>query len=581
MSQRIFVLLSVMLVLALGLSACAQPVPIAPADAPAAADSGAAAGAESAAPAGEAQPGGVWTRASSADASILNPILYSDSSSFDVLSMIFPALINTDAFSGEFVPEGSMSESWDVSEDGLTWTFHLRDGITWSDGDPVDAADFKFSYDAIASDLVETPRKSNVEQIESIEVLDPLTIQVTFKEVKCDGLGDLGLGWLPSHLYADDFSDIMDNDFNDAPAVSAGPFTFQSWTRDDNTILVRNDSYWEGAPYMDGMIYRIVPDPGARLAQLQSGEVDEIAVQPEQIAVVDAAPNLNRFNFKDDGYTYIGLNLANPDNPQPGLDEDGNYVEQDPHPILSDVAVRKAIAHSLDYQTIIDSVYLGQGYQIAANVLPAVTWAHDPSLAPYAYDTELAAQILEEAGWVDSNGDGVREKDGMPLALTLSTNAGNTTREDLGVLVQDQLNAVGFDITFEAIDFGTLVENLLGQTFDMVIIGWTGLGTDPNDDSFWHSKFDTPGSGFNFASYQNPRIDELLEQGVSVPGCDPAERAPYYKEIQQIIHDDVPYVFVTGSVGNVGYNAGWNGLNPGPWSFYWNAHEWSDASLQK
>ncbi|MEZ4554868.1 MAG: ABC transporter substrate-binding protein [Caldilineaceae bacterium] len=438
MSQRIFVLLSVMLVLALGLSACAQPVPIAPADAPAAADSGAAAGAESAAPAGEAQPGGVWTRASSADASILNPILYSDSSSFDVLSMIFPFLINTDAFSGEFVPEGSMSESWDVSEDGLTWTFHLRDGITWSDGDPVDAADFKFSYDAIASDLVETPRKSNVEQIESIEVLDPLTIQVTFKEVKCDGLGDLGLGWLPSHLYADDFSDIMENDFNDAPAVSAGPFTFQSWTRDDNTILVRNDSYWEGAPYMDGMIYRIVPDPGARLAQLQSGEVDEIAVQPEQIAVVDAAPNLNRFNFKDDGYTYIGLNLANPDNPQPGLDEDGNYVEQDPHPILSDVAVRKAIAHSLDYQTIIDSVYLGQGYQIAANVLPAVTWAHDPSLAPYAYDTELAAQILEEAGWVDSNGDGVRERR-HALALTLSTNAGNTTREDLGVLVQDQL----------------------------------------------------------------------------------------------------------------------------------------------
>ena len=138
-------------------------------------------------------------------------------------------------------------------------------------------------------------------------------------------------------------------------------------------------NYADGAAYMDGMIWRIVPDPGARLAQLQSGEVDYIDAQPEQIAVIDADPNLERFNFKDDGYAYIGLNLANPDNPLPGQDEDGNFIEQDPHPILSDKAVRLAIAHSLDYASIIENVYLGQGYQIASNVLPAVEWAHDPS----------------------------------------------------------------------------------------------------------------------------------------------------------------------------------------------------------
>ncbi|GIV75693.1 MAG: hypothetical protein KatS3mg050_0087 [Litorilinea sp.] len=146
--------------------------------------------------------------------------------------------------------------------------------------------------------------------------------------------------------------------------------------------------------------------------------------------------------------------------------------------------------------------------------------------------------------------------------------------------MQDQLNAIGFDIQFEAIDFGTLVDQLLGQTFDMVIIGWTGLGTDPNDDAFWSSRFDTPGSGFNFVSYQNPRVDELLEAGYSVPGCAPEDRAPIYKEIQQIIHDDIPYIFISGGVGNVGYNAKWAGLNPGPWSFYWNVHQWYDTSLQ-
>lgn len=520
--------------------------------------------------------GGVWVQASSADASILNPILSSDSASSAIHGFIFPSLIGTDPVSGAVV-NSELAESWTVSDDGLVWTFNLRDGVVWSDGEPVDANDFKFTYDAIASDLVETPRKSNVSGIASIEVPDPLTLVVTFNEVKCDGLLDLGLGLLPSHLYAEDFSDIMENEFNEAPPVSSGAFVFNEWVRDDNTTLLRNNSYFKGAPNMDGMIFRVIPDPGARLAALQTGEVDEIGVQPEQLTTVQLDPNLNLYKFQDDGYSYIGLNLANPANPQPGQDEEGNLIEQEPHPILSDINVRKAIAHSLDYNAIINKVYLGQGYQIASNVLPAVGWAHDPSIQPYAFDTELAASILEEAGWVDSDGDGVREKDGQTLSLTLKTNSGNSTREDLGVLAQDQLNSVGFDITFEAIDFGTLVGELLGQTYDMVIIGWTGLGTDPNDDVFWHTQYDTPGSGFNFVSYNNPRINELLEQGIAVPGCAPADRAPIYQEIQQIIHDDVPYVFVTGSIGNVGYSGKFTGLEPAPWSFYHNVERWTLA----
>jgi len=574
-----FPILALLLLAALLFSACAQPVPVvAPEEA---AETGAADAGEETAATGEAVSGGVWTRTSPSDASILNPILGADSTSSAIYNMLFPGLIGQNPVTGELEPTGPgvVTTSWDVSDDGLEWIFHLRDDMVWSDGEAVDADDFKFTYDAIASDLVETPRKSNVEQIESMEVIDPYTVKVTFKDVKCDGLNDLTLGWLPSHLYAADFSDIMDSPLNQEPTVSAGPFVFQSWTRDDNTILVRNDSFVDGAPYMDGMIYRIVPDPGSRLAQLQSGEVDTIGVQPEQLGAVKGDPNLKIFNFKDDGYTYIALNQANPENPQPGQDEDGNLIEQEPHPILGDHDVRLAMAHALDYQSIIDNVYLGQGYPMASNVLPAVEWAHDPDIAPYEYDPEMAAQLLEDAGWVDSDGDGVREKDGETLSLSLLTNAGNTTREDMGVLVQDQLNAIGFDIDFQAIDFGTMVGEMLGQTYDLVIIGWTGLGSDPNDDSFWHTRFDTPDSGFNFVSYQNPRINELLEQGVAVPGCATEDRAPYYKEIQQIIHDEIPYLFVTGSIGNTGYSADWQGVDPGPWSFYWNVQEWSDTTL--
>lgn len=577
MDKKIVNSIALLAIFAMLLAGCSQPIPMMPsAEAPAADTTGGdmAAGGD-AAMTGDAQPGGVWTRASTSDATILNPILSSETSSSAVNAMIFPGLIGQDPVTGALVPDGSISTGWTVSDDGLVWTFSLRDDVFWSDGEAVDAEDFKFTYEAIASDLVETPRKSNVEKIASIDIPDPHTVVVTFNEVKCDGLGDLGLGLLPSHLYADDFSDIMENPLNEAPAVSAGPFVFQSWTRDDNIIVTRNDSYYLGAPYMDGMIFKVIPDPGAQLAALQSGEISTMGLQPAQVASVQDDPNLNIYNFNDDGYDYIGLNLANPENPLPGRDEEGNLVEQDPHPILSDLNVRKAIAHSLDYNAIIDQVYLGQGYQIASNVLPAVPWAYDDTLQPYAYDPELAVQLLEESGWVDSDGDGIREKDGNPLSLSLLTNAGNRTRENLGVLAQDQLKAVGFDIQFEAIDFGTLVGQLLGQTYDMVIIGWTGVGADPNDDAFWSTQYDTPDSGFNFVSYQDEEMDELLEAGLNVPGCSEEERAPIYKQIQQKIYDTVPYVFISGGVGNTAYSKDWAGIEPGEWSLYWNVEKWS------
>ncbi len=562
------------------LAGCVQPTPVSPSEAIAPAAEVAAGGDAEVAPT-TVQPGGTWSRAGNSDASILNSILSSDNASTAIISMLVPGLIGQDPFSGAFTPDGSMSESWTVSEDGLTWLFKLRPGVTWSDGDPVDAADFKFTYDAIASDLVDTPRKSAMEQIESITVVDPLTIEIKFKVVKCDALGDLGLGWLPSHLYAADFSDVMTSPLNEAPAVSAGPFVFQSWTRDDNTVLVRNETYWEGAPNTDGMIFRVVPDANARLNQVLNGEIDITPLEPTQLGAVEGNPDLKIYNFQDDGYDYIGLNLANPENPQAGQDESGNLVAQDPHPILSELNVRKAIAHALDYEAIIDNVYLGQGYQIAANVLPAVDWAYNNELSPYAFDQDLARQLLEEAGWVDGNNDGIREKDGKSLTLGLLTNAGNKVREDLGVLVQDQLGSVGIQVNYEAIDFGTLVDRLLGQTYDMVIIGWTGVGADPNDNVFWESQFDTPGSGFNFVSYQNPEIDQLLKDGYAVPGCAPADRAPIYKRIQEIIYDDVPYVFISGGVGNTAYATRWGGIDPGPWSFYYNVHEWYLKNLQQ
>ncbi len=583
MSRNRFHILALLVVVAMLFTACAQPVPVAPA-APAAPAAGeAAAPAEgAAAAAGEAQPGGVWSRVTTSDiAGSLSPILTDNTAASDVSYMLYEfGLLGQDPVSGELVCgiPGAMCESVEVSDDGLVFTYTLRQGLQWSDGEAIDAEDFLFTYNAIADPQVETARKYLWDGIATLEAPDPYTVVVTYSDLRCSALSNIGLGVVPSHLYAPDFSDVMTHSENEAPTVVNGPFNFQSHTVDDNAIIVRNEAYYQGAPNMDGMIYRVVPDAGSRLAQLQNGETDALRLQPNQISAVEGNANISVYEWDDDGYVYISLNRANPDNPQPGLDENGDVIPQDPHPILGDKNVRQAIAQAIDYDTVINDIYFGYGYRMTANVLPAIEWAYHNDLEPWQYNPEAAMAQLEEAGWVDSNGDGVREKDGVDMVLTLETNAGNTTRETLGAYVQDALGQIGIQVDFQAVDFGTLLEHNDNQTFDMIILGWTGTGSDPDDTALFGVDQDIPGSGFNSTSFFNEEYERLSDEGNAVVGCAPEDRAEYYKQIQEIFHDEVPYVVITGNVGLLGYNNRWEGLDPQPWAagdpLYWNTHEW-------
>ncbi len=519
--------------------------------------------------------GGVFVAAAPVDAIFLNPLLSVDSVSATVNRFLSPSLIGQDPFTGVLTPT-ELARSWEVSADGLVWTFHLRTDVLWSDGAPVDADDVKFTFDAIADERVQSPLKANAQAIASVETPNPQTVVVTFREVVCDALRDLAVGLLPSHTFAADFSDLLTNSQNLTPTVSAGPFVFQGWQAGDHISLTRNEGYFKGAPYLDGWTLRIIPDRAERLAALQSGEIDSLALSPVELTAVALDPSLDIYKYRDDGYTFIALNLADPTAPQPGLDATRAAIPQTPHPILGDLRVRQAIARALDVNAIIRRAYLGQGYPLAANVLPSLAWAHNGEIPPYTYDPTAAQELLAAAGWVDENGDGIREKEGQALRLRLFTNEENQARMDAGQLVAEQLAAVGFSIQFEAIPFDRLLGELFNQRFDMALIEWSGLGGDPNDQRFWQRSADVPGSGFNFVSFANDRVEELLAAGLRVPGCDPAQRAPYYQEIQQIIHDELPYIFVAGSVGNIGYSQRWLGIDPGPLGFfYWNIEKWS------
>ncbi len=528
--------------------------------------------------------GGFLVESSFADANILNPILSSDSPSADVHEKLFLGLVKQDAFTGEIV--GEIADSWEVSEDGLTYTFHLRDDITWSDGTPVTAADVKFTYEAIADEAVETPRKDNVALIDSIDAPDDQTLNINFSSVNCTALNDLTLGVLPAHAYSD-FADVMESDFNTAPTITNGPFSFEEWVPDDHVTLVSNPGYYLGAPKVDGWSYRIFADQSSELAATLAGEVDIVeSLGAQFVSVIEGeiasgAP-LDVFKAFDDGYTYVGFNLANPENPQNGwedVNENGEYdegeppLEQDPHPVFGDLAARQAVRHSIDVVNIVNKVVFGQAVPAVANVVPAIEWAFNANLAPPEFDLELAASILEEGGWI-AGADGVRAKDGQRLEFTLMTNAGNEVRENIATIMKDTLESVGFSVDLEIIEFGTVVENLLGQTYDAVIIGWTGLGTDPDDTSLFHYQNDTVGGGFNFVSYQNTTVADNLVTGRTLPGCATADRAPLYQQNQEEIYNDAVYAFLYVPLQNTVRNTRLQDTDFGAWELYWDVEGW-------
>jgi peptide/nickel transport system substrate-binding protein len=236
--------------------------------------------------------------------------------------------------------------------------------------------------------------------------------------------------------------------------------------------------------------------------------------------------------------------------------------------------VRKAIAYSIDYLGIIDEALYGQGVPKVANVLPTIEWAYNHDLEPYSLNLDMAESLLEEAGWLDLDSDGLREKDGNLLALSIMTNAGNVTREEIAGIVAANLEAVGFDITLEILDWGTVVGNLLGQHYDMVVIGWASMGSDPDDAYAWSYRNDAPGGGFNFVSYYNAEVEQKLYEAISVPGCKVRKRGKLYEDIQTLIHEDVPYAFLYIPIANVAWNTRIRGVDPGPWSTHYNIEEW-------
>ncbi len=507
-----------------------------------------------------------------------NPALTSDGASIQARNLLWPPLVNTDNTTGAPVPG---LQSWDVSEDTLSYTFTIQEGAAWSDGTPITSADVKFMIEAIQSDI-ETVYESDVEQIVAVNIIDDKSYELVLNEVNCAFLPGLSaIRLLPSHMYAADFSDFESSDFNMNPNVSGGPYVLDEWAPTEFEAFVANPDYWDGAPAIPNLLNMVMEDPTIGIQALQAGEVDYMTMQGDLFQQISNLENLTWSSYPQTSIGFLALNWADPNDPQPAFDDDGNPVEQTPHPLFSDVRVRQAVALGTNTQDMIDTMGQDGGTPLVGAVSPVAGWAYNEDLDPYPYDPEAAIALLEDAGWVDSDGDGVRDKDGVPLAFTIAYSSILQMFESEALIVQDQLNQIGFDVAVEHYEWGNYLEDIyFGQKFDATpMTNSDAAAAEPNTFmSLILSRQDVPGSGNNITSYVNPEIDALIDEARSVPGCAEEERAELYREIQRIAHEDVAYVWLFAPNMFHVSNSRIGGLEPGAtWVYYGyldHPHEW-------
>ena len=511
----------------------------------------------------EVTDGGTIIHCDFADAEVLNPILFTDDASDIVCQMMYNSLIQLNPDDASVVPD--LAERWDVSDDDLTFTYYLRKDVTWHDGEPFTAKDVKFTYDMILDEDVNSPRRADFTGLidaENIVVLDDYTIQFTLNRVDA--------GWLcckdsymiiPEHILGamtpDEFNAAA---FNTTAPIGTGPYMFREWVKDDHVALVRNPNYFEGAPKPDFWYFKVVENETVAFAQLQTGEVDDTEITAALWDEAQKTEGLDCTDFPRLAFTFYTYNL-----------------DPEKTPLFQDVRTRRALLLALDRQAMVESIVFGLA-DVANSVVPPISWAHNPDNKPvYPYDPEQAKSLLDEAGWKDEDGDGVREahgvmgvEDGTPFAFEIHTNAGNQEREQAIVAAQQYWAQVGVEATPQGIEWNALLAELMETyEYEVILVGFN-WDIDPDQKTMWHT--DSYGSGFNMARYSNPELDTILDDALAT--TDIEARKKLYFQMQQILAEDVPAPILYFRRGTWCWRDRVHEFEPNDINRYDNAHMW-------
>ena len=482
------------------------------------------------------------------EASTLIPILASDSSSHAVAGQVYNGLVKYDK---NLNITGDLAESFDISPDGLTITFHLRRGVKWHDGAPFTARDVLYTYKVTVDPKTPTAYAEDFKQVKHISAPDNHTVKVVYGEPFAPALASWSMNILPAHLL--EGQDITKSPLARHP-VGTGPYRFKEWVAGQKIVLQYNPDYFEGRPYIDRYIYRIIPDTSTMYMELKAGAIDLMGLTPVQYARQTANRSFtslfNKYRYPSSGYLYMGYNLR--------------------HPLFGDKRIRQAMTAAINKDELIQGVLFGMGQKAVGPIVPG-RWAYNPNVKDIAYDPKRAAELLAQAGWKKKNSDGILVKDGKPFKFTILTNQGNQQRLMTAQIVQQRLRQVGIDVKIRIVEWAAFLKEFVNKgNFEVVLLAWS-ITQDPDMYDVWHSSKTNP-SELNFVGYKNPEVDRLLVEGRSTFDIEKRKRA--YFRIQEILAEEQPYTFLYVPDALPVVSARIRGVEPAPIGIGHNQIKW-------
>lgn len=480
--------------------------------------------------------------------STLIPILASDVPSHEIAGLVYNGLVKYDK---DLKLVGDLAESWEVSPDGLTITFHLRKGVKWHDGAEFTSRDVLYTYRVTIDPKTPTAYAEDFKQVKTAEATGRYTFRVTYERPFAPALASWGMNILPAHLL--EGKDITRSELSRRP-VGTGPYRFKEWVAGQKLVLESYHDYFEARPFVDRYVYRIIPDNSTMYLELKAGGIDMMGLSPVQFARQTETPEFrsrfNKFRYPASAYTYLGYNLSNP--------------------LFADRRVRQAITHAISKDEIVHGVLLGMG-QLAHGPYKPGTWAYNPRVKDFGHDPARAKALLAEAGWRETGPDGILVKDGQPFRFTILTNQGNDQRLKAAQIIQRRLRKVGIDVKIRVMEWASLLTNFIDKrNFDALIMGWT-ITPDPDLFDVWHSSKTGP-KELNFVGYKNPEVDRLIEEGRRT--FDQEKRRRCYWRIQEILAEDQPYTFLYVPDALPTVSARFRGIEPAPAGITYDLIKW-------
>ncbi len=490
-----------------------------------------------------------WT----AEPDNLNPMIGFETSALEIFHLNYDFLVGFKA--SDLQPTPELATSWTHSADGKVWTFDLRHGVKWQDGQPFTSADVVFTFETVMKNQIGN-YVGYTEYIKTVKALDPYTVQFTCSKAKTNMLG-MPIFIVPQHIWGKlSGAQIAKSYPNKIPIVGTGPFQVVEWKRGQFVRMVANKDYWRGAPKVGQIVFSLYTNADTMVADLKSGALQAAWDIPQaEFGPIGSAPDLTSIGGVLNGFNHMGCNCY------AGNASLGN-------PVLKDWRFRQALNWAIDRQKVVSIGYSGHATPATTIIRsgyykPPLDWHWQPPAAEtYAYDPAKAKAALDAAGYKDTNGDGIRDYKGKPITLRLFARTQSSTDQRVGKLLTGWLDAIGLKIDYQVIDEGALTDkiyNFKGNTFapdyDLFLWYWY---SDP-DPNFILSVLTTGQIGsWSDTSFSDPEYDSLYAQQQTT--VDQQARLQIIWRMQQIAYQKSPYITLTYPQWLEGYNDGqWTG----------------------